>query len=201
MDWSKIEGATPTESADRLDFILQHLYNKHFPLKMIVNRSCDAPWITKRIKRYIRNRKREYARSGRSERWRRKKEKCEQLILVAKRAFFEKIKSRIREVGSTKSYFQAVKLLQSLDAPTRWIIQSMFPGMTDAEISERAASFFNEISQEYVGLQKPCTDLVGSKERASACPEPYQVAAKLRYMRKPRSTVAGDINPKLVLHY
>ena len=92
VDWAQIVGSTPSDSANKLDFILQFLYNKHFPLRTVKSRSCDPPWLTKRIKRYIRNRKREYARSGRSARWKKKKEKCERMIEEAKKAYLERVK-------------------------------------------------------------------------------------------------------------
>ena len=196
VDWAKAEGDNPSESAEKLDFLLQFLYNKHFPLRTIKSRSCDPPWITKRIKRKIRNRKREYARSGRSPRWRKKKEECERMIEEAKQAYMAKVKERIKQAGNTRSYFQAVNMLQSYDAPTRWMIQSMYPGLSDAQIAERAADFFNAISQEYVGLYKPVAEL--EPACASLCPEMFQIAAKLKNMKKPRSMVAGDIDPRLV---
>ena len=146
VDWALTQGATPTETAEKVDFVLQYIFNKHFPFQTVSSRSCDAPWISKRIKRHIRNRKREFARSGRSRRWKKKKAKCEELILQAKEAFFEKVKKKVKEAGNTKSYFQAVKMLQSPDAPTRWAIQSMFPNLSDAQIAEMAAVYFNAIS-------------------------------------------------------
>ena len=194
IDWTAMQAETPTQSADKLTFILNYLYNKHFPLKDIMSRSCDPPWFTKRIKRSIRNRKREYARSGRSARWKKKKEKCERLIEQAKKAYFERIKKRVKEAGNTRCYFQAVNMLQATDAATRWAIQSMFPGLSDKQIAEKAAEFFNSISQEYRGVEKPVPNL----EQDTKCPEMYEISARLKIMKKPRSMVEGDIDPRLV---
>ena len=148
MDWTRVEGDTPTESAAKLNFVLQHLYDKHFPLITVKTRSCDPPWITKRIKRKIRNRKREFARSGRSARWRKKKEECDRMIEESKKAYIEKVKKRIKEAGNTRCYFQAVQLLQCHDAPTRWMIQSMFPELTDQEISESCLLYTSDAADE-----------------------------------------------------
>ena len=197
IDWGLVAGDTPTESAAKLDLILQHLFNKHFPVKVIKSRSCDPPWLTKRIKRAIRNRKREYARTGRSERWKKKRDKCEELIKEAKERYFEKVKEKVKEAGNTKCYFQAVNLLKSVDAPTRWIIQNMYPALSDKEIAEKAASFFNEISQEYASIPCPRTD-GGENVACAGGPEMYAIAARLKSMKKPRSIVAGDIDPRLV---
>ena len=121
------------------------------------------------------------------------------MIKEAKTAYFTKIKKIVKEAGNTKSYFHAVRLLQSVDAPTRWQIQSMFPGLSDGEIAERAAAFFNSISQEYQGLDRPTPQEPTSD--SNQCPELFEVAAKLKYMKKPKSTVVGDIHPKLVAKY
>ena len=178
----------------RLAFVLNFLYNKHFPLRDIISRSCDPPWFTKRIKRCIRNRKREYARNGRSRRWKKKKDECERLIEQAKKAYIERIKKKVKEAGNTKCYFQAVNMMQSVDVPTRWAIQSMFPGLSDEQIAEKAAEFFNSISQEYVGVQKPMPSFVSQL----GSPEMYEISARLKGMKKPRSMVEGDIDPRLV---
>ena len=193
VDWNEARGLTPSETADRVNFVLQYLYDKHFPLRTVKTRSCDPPWLTKRIKRYIRNRRREFARSGRSERWKRKRDKCEELIREAKKRYFDKVKRRVKEAGNTKCYYQAVNLMNCQDVPTRWLIQNMFPHLTDQEIAEKAAAFFNEISQEFQSLERPIPDNLVYNG-----PEMYQISAKLKAMKKPKSTVHGDIDPRLV---
>ena len=70
----------------------------------------------------------------------------------------------------------------------------MFPGLSDMEIAKKGAAFFNAISQEYTGPAKPQPRPGNEKES----PEMYQIAAKLKNIKKPRSTVAGDIDARLV---
>ena len=41
LDWALVTGETPTATAGNLDLILQHLYNKHFPLRTVTSQSCD----------------------------------------------------------------------------------------------------------------------------------------------------------------
>ena len=82
------------------------LYDKHFPITVVKTRSSDHPWITKRIKRHIRNRRREFARNGRSRAWKRKKERCEELIAAAKKAYFEKVKKELRRLATPAASFR-----------------------------------------------------------------------------------------------
>ena len=72
----------------------------------------------------------------------------------------------------------------------------MFPGNTDEEIAEIVAEFFNTISLEYTPIPNPqkMTDCVKYYEE-------YEVSARLRTFRKPRSMVKGDIFPELVTKY
>ena len=195
IDWQCIERENPTDTADALDKLLQEMYDKFFPLREIVSRRSDPPWFTKAVKRAIRNRKREFKRSGRSARWRKKKEKCERMILENKQRYIERIKAKVKDAGNMKSFYQSVNMLGCGQATERWTINSMYPGATDSHISEVAADFFNSISQEFDGLGSP----VGNC--AEKCPQMYQIAAKLKHMRKPKSTVRGDIDPRLVTKY
>ena len=68
----------------------------------------------------------------------------------------------------------------------------MFPGKDNADIAKEAVSFFNQISKEYAGVDKP-----------PVMPQDlfipwHEIAAALKKIRKPNSTVDGDIPPKLL---
>ena len=73
----------------------------------------------------------------------------------------------------------------------------MFPGEPDDQIAEKAAEYFNRISQEYTPLNEPL-----SCDYSHIGPiYMYQIAAKLSHMRKPKSQVEGDLPPRLVTEY
>ena len=80
VDWETISGRDPSETAEKLDNILQSMVNECFPLVTRTVRSSDAPWITKRIKSLIRNRKRIFKKQGRSALWRKKKKELDLII-------------------------------------------------------------------------------------------------------------------------
>ena len=69
----------------------------------------------------------------------------------------------------------------------------MFPSLSDGEIAEKVAAFFNKISQEYTALCPE--DCIGADQNG---PETYQVAARLKYCRKPKGMVQGDIPSQCV---
>ena len=72
----------------------------------------------------------------------------------------------------------------------------MFPGESDEEIAEKVAAFFNEISQQYTPIPNPSRPRTGTKHY-----EEFEVAARLKTFRKPKSRVHGDIFPELVTKY
>ena len=141
QDWTSITG-TATERADKLDEILQYIYNLHFPLVKRKIRSCHPPWITKRIKRLIRNRKRIFRRYGRGELWKRKKIQVEEEIRLSKQRFFERVKEKVRLDGNNAGFFKAAQMLSTGEQKDRWAIQHMCPGQSDASIAEEGAVFF-----------------------------------------------------------
>ena len=75
QDWELVQVGTASDAAVALDSIIQAMYNQAFPLKSRKIKSTDAPWMTDRIRRAIRNRKRYYKQHGRNAVWRRKKKK------------------------------------------------------------------------------------------------------------------------------
>ena len=72
-------------------------------------------------------------------------------------------------------------------------------GMTDEEIAESLAVYFNRVSDEFEPLSPeeiPCT-----REKELPQLHEYEVAARVRKFKKPRSTVPGDIFPQLVTQF
>ena len=89
-------------------------------------------------------------------------------------------------------------MFQTKEAPTLWNIISLYPDKTEAEIVEIVACFFNSISQEYTPIPDPYTpEIDGTPDIL----QEYEVAARLKSFRKPKSQVYGDINPILVTDF
>lgn len=168
-----------------------------FPLKTRTIKSTDKAWITPHIKRAIRRKKREYARSRKSRRWKELEGNAENKIKEAKQNYLNKVKKEMLKTNNKRKYFQTVKLLGQPDtkAAEEWTIGSMFPGKSDAEIADTVAEYFNRISREYTPLR---TDDCESGIATQDCPAVHEVAARLKKIRKPRSRVSGDIFPSLV---
>ena len=193
IDWSIIEEDSVHESTEELTRVLDTLVAKCFPLKKITIRSRDLPWITPSIKRTIRRRKRRYKKYGRDPRWKELKKLTEQMIADSKKKYIERVEEKCRMARNSQAYFQAVKRLNCKEAPIIWSIMQMYPDKSEIEIAELVAEFFNSISNEYVPLEQ--TEL---HEQDMPKIEMFEIAARLRSCKKPKSQVEGDIPPQVI---
>ena len=196
-DWSHLEAAE--EPADLLRERLDCYVDMCFPKKKRTFKSTDKPWLTKKIQLLTRRKKREYKRNGKSMRWKRMEDEVERDLLESRVSFFDRVKSRLVKSGNSREYFRAVAALASGDQgiDDKWSLSDMFPGKSDGEVAEEVATFFNRISSEYT----PLSEDVAPVDCGFLCPELHEISAKLKFIRKPKSQVAGDIPPKLVTKY
>ena len=119
--------------------------------------------------------------------------------LVRKRAakYWENQKKTLLGADANRAFFKNIKAYKSKEKPPNFDVRTLFDaGRTDSQVAESLADHFNGISCEFDGLdpsQIPST---------FSCPipalSPERVAAKLKSIRKPKSTVKHDIFPNLV---
>ena len=195
-DWQFLESGDD-DPANLLSQRLDEYTNICFPEKRRVFKSTELPWITKELQLMSRRKKREYARRRRSRRWEKLDQEFQNKLMDARENFFEKVKDRVKTSNNTREYFKTVKMMSDrTGAKEEWTIRDLYNTETDQEVAEDVAEFFNKISQEYTPLQTmpsyDCSDL---------CPAMHEISARLKFCKKPRSQVPGDIHPKLVTKY
>ena len=196
IDWTFLSGLHPDQAVKEFNYVIKQLNDDCFPETEHKIRSCDKPWVTKRIKRLIRRRKRAFKRSRKGRAWKKKRDIVDRELLLNKQRYLARIKDGIKDSKNPREYYRAIRLLQSDDAPRQWDIGSLFPGASEAETAERAADFFNRISTEFRPVGAPVkTDL------SHLAPTTNAIKDKLRKMKKPRSQVEGDIDRRLVVKY
>ena len=72
-------------------------------------------------------------------------------------------------------------------------------GQSDLDTAEKLADYFNRVSNEFEPLMPeeiPCT-----RQKEQPVLEEYEVAARIKKFREPKSTVPGDIFPQLVTQF
>ena len=196
VNWEVLRGLPPNEATDTFTAKLDELTEECFPLEEHKVRSCDKPWVTKRIKRMIRRKKRAFKRHGKNQNYKAKRDKTDAEVLANKVRFFGKVEQSIQEKRDPKAFYRAVNLLKTERMPNSWSISSLFPGESDAFIANESARFFNKISAEFHPVVQP--------ERVDVSPMTPtvgEIVKKIRQMKKPSSSVRGDIDRRLVTRY
>ena len=196
-NWEMVRGSTSSRSAEIFANILSTYTDICFPKKEITLKSSDLPWATKEFKRKVRQRNRCFKYEGKTRRWRRLKEEAADLLYNGRMKFLGGMEEKSVKDGSSRAFFKAINKLKHRNAPKPWNIRSMFPGESDKSISEQVAEYFNRISQEYERAPSP----EPTDANDFPVPERYKISARLKYMKKPKGLLKGDIDPRLNVLY
>ena len=152
------------------------------------------PGSRRRSGELLKEEKDKFKKYGRDSKWYQLKKKTDQLIEEAKREFYEKGKSKAFEKRDTGAYYGLVHKLKDGEAPKAFDVRSLRPELSAYEIANEIAEFFNIITRGYPPLeQRPTRARANVKLLQS-----YEVAARLRKFKKPKSMVRGDIYPDLI---
>ena len=194
--WDSMRQGDSTASAAALDELLVSFLDRCFPWKEFTVKSTDPPWMNNDIRRCAKKKRRAFRLEGRGPAYRRLQKEMDKLVKHAKGLFFEDLKKDLKAGGKTKGYHRTVKRFSTKEAPNPWDVREMLPDKTDDERCEVIAEYFNKISGEFVPLPAPhYSDVTGTP------PEAYQIAARLKSMKKPKSQVQGDLPPDLATEY
>ena len=167
-----------------------------FPLITTRRKSTDLPWVNSRIRRRIKQRKAIFRCEGRSARWRRHKNKTEELIATRREGYFRVQKDIILATDGSCVFFKNVRRYKSADKPPEFDVRTLCPGASDPEVAEKLAAYFNEVSQEFQALEP--ADIPTTHHRILPVLAPWQVAGRIKPFKKPKSMVHGDVFPKLM---
>ena len=188
-NWECVRKDSSSLSAQAFYDVIRAYYDHCYPMVTIKKRSTDLPWVNKKYKKLSRRKKRLFRRRGKCNAWRRVQQICAKELKNCQASYIDRVEKRVEETNNTKAFYEAIKLLGAHDPPKRWSVRDMFPDEDDADICERAADFFNQISAEFTPVSKP----IRPENLESSCPLRHQISARLRHFRKPKSQVEGDI--------
>ena len=122
------------------------------------------------------------------------KRKIEKMIEEAKREYFEKGKKKAIEDKNSGAYYKLANNLKDGEAPKPFDLRDIKPHLSAFELANDVAEFFNVITRDYPPLPKRTS---WADENVTPL-ELYQVAARIKSFKKPRSMIRGDIFPDLV---
>ena len=193
VDWAEIHMLDVDQSVDFMDRVLLDIYHKNFPEVTTNIKSSDPPWMNKSVRRASTRKRKYYRKRGKNDTWKRICEETESTVKEAKVGFINKVKKTVTSAKNTRAFFKALPHLTSKSSPKPWNISMLFPHLSNPQIADKCVEFFSAISREFEPLDEPRP--VGDSDWVI---ELHEISSRLKYCKKPKSTVDGDIRPELV---
>ena len=158
------------------------------------------PWMNKRVKKMLKDKKDFFwEEGGRTAAWKERRKVVAEAVKERKKGYMETQKSHILEGDANRNFYKHVKNFSRFERPQQFDVRSLLPGKTDSQVGEVLADYFIQVSREFDPLEP--ADIPCHKPTGGASLEKFEVAARLRKLRKPKSLVPGDIFPKLVTQF
>ena len=200
QDWAEVlQAAGPNEKARAYQDHIDAAMDAFFPVRTTRRKSTDPPWLNKAILKKIARRNRIYLKEGKSPLWHYMKKEIEKTIKERKGNFMQLKKEQLTAKDASRSFFRLVKAFNTPEKPQSFDVRSLCPGMTDDQVAEELAVFFNRISAEFDPLSE--VDTPAAPDRQIPPLSVHEVAGRVRRFRKPKSMVSGDVFPALLTTY
>ena len=201
-DWFEVLCAgTADEKASAYQETVVKAVERFFPLRTVKKRSDDPPWLDKKTRDLLEQKKRFYMEEGgRTAAWKLEKKNVDEVVRKRKRGFLDIQKERLLGPDASRNFYRQVRSFGTTEKPKLFDVRDLMPeGQSDRDTAEQLAAYFNRISDEFAPLKPheiPCT-----RQKELPVLHEYEVASRVRRFKKPRSTVPGDIFPKLVTQF
>ena len=200
QDWNAIFNATDSDSkAEKYQEVVCNLMNECYPLVTVRKKSSDDPWITDKIRKKIKQRKKIFKKQGRSKAWKKLKKITIKMIKYRREKYMEKHKILITSPGASALFYRNVRSYNTPEKPKIWNIKSVKPELSDGELALQLSKFFNEISSEFEPLDQ--SEIPRTYARQLPLLKTYQVAMRIKRIKKPRTRIQGDVFPNLMSEF
>ena len=197
-DWREVlEAVGSNNKANAYQKTITEALGRFFPLKTTRRKSNELPWLDKKTKRLIKDRKHLYwTEEGRTQVWKEEKKRVSEAIKKRKRGFMDTQKTHLLDKDANRNFYRHVKAFCRYEKPPVFDVRELVPNKTDPEVAEELADYFIKVSREFDPIEP--SDIPVEKPMGGSKLDIHVVAARLRKMRKPKSMVPGDIFPQLV---
>ena len=211
--WRCIGGdLTTTEMVEQFELTAQGLVDQTFPRKNVTVTEGELPYFTEELKILRRRRNRIYQRTGKSQQYQEIKNEFEQKLVNEATKYKNKILQEVKD-GKRGSGYSAIRRLG--DGQSDWDARKEFQipaycekGLTANEAANKLADHFSAISQTVKPLDfeklHPSLRLAiqeGREMERKPTLSQHDVYRKLMSVKKPNSSVEGDIPKKLIKQY
>ena len=178
--------------------VMQDILEGHmeacFQWRTTTKREADPPWVNDRFRRLNKKRRKIYDREGRSKRWKALTKKSKDLYRTRAATFVENQKELFTGQDASRLFHKHVKNFSSKEKPPDFHPRDLFPEQADDVVADKLADHFNSISSEFQGLTEVPAAPAGTIPTLSI----LEVANRMKKLKKPRSTVKGDVFPCMI---
>ena len=195
--WEKVYREVDSDSKTAVfQSIIEDLLDRHFKWKTSVRKEGEPPWVNDTLRRLWRKRRKVYDREGRSRRWRKLKKKSAAIYRERAATYVKIQRDKLTGPDASKLFFKHVKSYSSKEKPKSFEIGDLFPDLTEAQTAEKLADHFSSVAGPQAPLDQ--SEIPSSYSKPRPVLDPTIVMQKLKGMKKPKSTVKGDIFPCMV---
>ena len=197
--WQEVYRA---ESAhDKAEIFQTMLINKLdeiFPVKTRKLQSDDQPWISHKLKKLDRKRKRIYRKERRSEKWMKINKLFKQEVKSAKSNFYKESVAELK-LKKPSQWYACLKKMSSFDQlKNDQPIVDDINHLSDQDQAEQIAEKFASIPNSYEGLNTEDISIPVFEESEIPQFHPAEVWFALSRLDTNKATVAGDFPAKLI---
>ena len=201
-DWQEVYSATTAhDKASNFQISLALKVDEFFPEKTLKLNSDDQPWISFKIKKMDRRRKRLYRKDRRSPEWKSADTEFKNEVKMAKKNFYKK---NIADLKTKKpgQWFQCLKKIANFDQfKTEEPQCDEISHLSDEEQVEAIATQFASIQNEYEEIKESEIEIPEFDKNSIPQFSPSEVWFALSGIATNRSTVSGDIPAKVLKRF
>ena len=200
--WDEIYSATSTH--DKAQLFQNLLVNKMediFPIKVMKINSDDQPWMSLKLKKLDRKRKRIYRKERRSDNWKNLEKAFKKEMKSAKSQFYSKTVSELK-LKKPGEWYKCLKKISSYDQQrSEQPIIDEINHLSDQEQAEIIADKFASIQNEFQSLKEDDINIPCFSEEDVPQFHSSQVWFILSRLETNKATVSGDFPARLIKHF
>jgi hypothetical protein len=200
--WEQVyEAVTAHEKADVFQKMLVSKMDEIFPEKIRKIQSDDQPWISFKLKKLDRKRKRVYRNERRSQKWQNLDKIFKKEVKKAKADFY---KQAVAELKTKKpgQWYSCLKKITSFDQQkTEQTMVDEISHLSDQQQAELIAERFASIQNEYQSLKNEDIDVPHFEENEMPQFHPSEVWFALSRIDAKKATVPGDFPARLIKQF
>ena len=180
--------------------MLINILDDIFPEKERKISSDDQPWITQKLKKMDRRRRRIFHKQRRSEKWKSLNKLFKEEVKSAKAQFYKKTIADLK-MKSPGQWYSALKKMTSKDQMSQQINIDEISHLPDQEQAEIIADKFSSIQNEYEQLKTDEINVPDYSENDIPQFHPAQVWFHLARIKTNKATVPGDFPARLIKQF